>query len=78
MKGFFTYYNTLFNSKDALETELENRDKSHQDNFYAPYIDLLTYENQTLVSVGDSFLSDDSFAPGFTGRNSPGTPGSPN
>jgi tetratricopeptide (TPR) repeat protein len=44
MKGFFTYYNTLFNSKSALETELKNRDKSHKDNFHAPYIQLLTYE----------------------------------
>jgi tetratricopeptide (TPR) repeat protein len=44
MKGFFTYYNTLFNSKSALETELKNRDESHKDNFYAPYIPLLTYE----------------------------------
>ena len=47
MKGFFTYYNTLFNSKAALETELNNRDKSHKDNFYAPYINLLTYEEDT-------------------------------
>ena len=47
MKGFFTYYNTLFNSKEALETELKNRDKSHKDNFYAPYIQLLTYEDDS-------------------------------
>ena len=47
MKGFFTYYNTLFNSKMALETELKNRDKAHQDNFYAPYIQLLTYEDDS-------------------------------
>ena len=32
MKGFFSYYNTLFNSKDALQTELKTRDKSHKDN----------------------------------------------
>ncbi len=50
MKGFFSYYNTLFNSKDALETELKNRDKAHKDNFYAPYIQLLTYDEQTLGS----------------------------
>ena len=48
MKGFFSYYNTLFNSKDALETELKNRDKAHKDNFYAPYIQLLTYDEQPL------------------------------
>ena len=50
MKGFFSYYNTLFNSKDALETELKNRDKAHKDNFYAPYIQLLTYDEQPLGS----------------------------
>ena len=48
MKGFFSYYNTLFNSKDALETELKSRDKAHKDNFYAPYIQLLTYDEQPL------------------------------
>ncbi|MGA9212627.1 tetratricopeptide repeat protein [Kaistella sp.] len=48
MKGFFSYYNTLYNSKDALETELKNRDKAHKDNFYAPYIQLLTYDEQPL------------------------------
>ncbi|MDQ0475917.1 lipopolysaccharide assembly protein LapB [Chryseobacterium sp. MDT2-18] len=54
MKGFFSYYNTLFNSKDALETELKNRDKAHKDNFYAPYIQLLTYDEQPL---GTNFQS---------------------
>lgn len=48
LKGFFTYYNTLFNSKAALETELQNRKKSHVDNFYAPYISLLPYETADL------------------------------
>lgn len=50
MKGFTTYYNTLFNAKDALNTEFETRDKSHKDNFYAPYIPILTYEDQPLGS----------------------------
>ncbi|WP_417428093.1 tetratricopeptide repeat protein [Halpernia sp.] len=59
MKGFFTYYNTLFNSKTALDTELSNRDKTHKDNFYAPYIHLLTYEE-------DSALLND-----LNGENSP-------
>ena len=77
MKGFFTYYNTLFNSKDALETELRNRDKSHQDNFYAPYIQILTYENQPLGSDVNNLFGDDDTMPGFTGNNSPGTPGMP-
>lgn len=50
MKGFTTYYNTLFNAKDALNTEFETRDKAHKDNFYAPYIPILTYEDQPLGS----------------------------
>ena len=48
MKGFFSYYNTLFNSKEALQTEFKNRDQAHKDNFYAPYIQLLTYDEQPL------------------------------
>jgi len=77
LKGFFTYYNTLFNSKDALETELRNRDKSHRDNFYAPYIQILTYENQAEGSELNNALTGDDFDPGFTGSNMRGTPGSP-
>ncbi|WP_238586923.1 tetratricopeptide repeat protein [Chryseobacterium sp. Leaf405] len=50
MKGFSTYYNTLFNAKDALNFEFETRDKAHKDNFYAPYIPILTYEDQPLGS----------------------------
>ncbi|WP_294212547.1 tetratricopeptide repeat protein [uncultured Chryseobacterium sp.] len=50
MKGFSTYYNTLFNAKDALNSEFESRDKNHKDNFYAPYIPILTYEDQPLGS----------------------------
>lgn len=49
-KGFFTYYNTLFNSKDALETELSGRKKAFKDNYYAPYIQLLKYDEQPLGS----------------------------
>ncbi|MDO4225199.1 MAG: tetratricopeptide repeat protein [Bergeyella zoohelcum] len=48
LPGFSAYYNTLFNSKDALNTELDNREKSHKDNFYAPYITLLKHGNQPL------------------------------
>lgn len=62
MKGFFSYYNTLYNSKDALETELKNRDQDHKDNFYAPYIQLLTYEEQP---TGIDLLS------GLAGTHSP-------
>jgi hypothetical protein len=50
LKGFNTYYNTLFNAKDALNTEFNGRDKAHKDNFYAPYIPVLTYEEQPLGS----------------------------
>jgi hypothetical protein len=47
---FSTYYNTLFNAKDALNSEFTTRDKGHKDNFYAPYIPILTYEEQPLGS----------------------------
>lgn len=50
LKGFSTYYNTLFNAKDALNSEFTARDKEHKDNFYAPYIPILTYEEQPLGS----------------------------
>lgn len=50
MKGFNTYYNTLFNAKDALNSEFTSRDKGHKDNFYAPYIPILTIEDQPLGS----------------------------
>lgn len=50
LKGFSTYYNTLFNAKDALNSEFTSRDKGHKDNFYAPYIPILTYEDQPLGS----------------------------
>jgi len=50
LKGFSTYYNTLFNAKDALNSEFTTRDKGHKDNFYAPYIPILTYEEQPLGS----------------------------
>ncbi|WP_374463577.1 tetratricopeptide repeat protein [Chryseobacterium sp.] len=50
LKGFSTYYNTLFNAKDVLNSEFTARDKGHKDNFYAPYIPILTYEEQPLGS----------------------------
>lgn len=79
MKGFFAYYNTLFNSKEALGTELKNRDKSHKDNFYEPYIPLLTYDNQPLGSdiEANSMFGNDPVPSGMTGPGSFGTPGKP-
>ena len=50
LKGFNTYYNTLFNAKDALNSEFTSRDKAHKDNFYAPHIPILTYEEQPIGS----------------------------
>ncbi|MEC5394154.1 type IX secretion system periplasmic lipoprotein PorW/SprE [Bergeyella sp. RCAD1439] len=46
--GFFAYYNTLFNSKEALHAELQNRKASHKDDFYAPYIPLMQFEQEPL------------------------------
>ena len=42
---FMTYYNTLFNSKEALNEELQSRNKNHVDNFYDPYISVYTTED---------------------------------
>ncbi|MDR2205379.1 MAG: tetratricopeptide repeat protein [Flavobacteriaceae bacterium] len=44
LKGFHTYYNTLFNGEEALNTELEDRKKSYKENFYANYIPILKYD----------------------------------
>lgn len=74
MKGFFTYYNTLFNSKDALETELKNRDQAHRDNFYAPYIQLLTYDEQPLgADLGSTKILENTSP--MMGNGGPGIPG---
>jgi hypothetical protein len=44
LKGFSANYNTFFNSEEALKSEFDTRTAAHQDNFYAPYITLLTYD----------------------------------
>lgn len=54
LKGFYSYYNTLFNSKEALHTELNNRKKGYQDNFYTPYIPILTAEQEPLGADFDT------------------------
>lgn len=77
LKGFFTYYNTLFNSKEALNAEIDNRDKSHKDNFYDSYIPLLTYDDQPLESgdgTGKDVFSNSNADFGNTGGG-PGIPG---
>lgn len=45
-QGFITTYNVLFNGEEALATELEQREKAYKDNFSAPFIRLLTFEEQ--------------------------------
>ena len=45
MNRFVTYYNTLFNGNEAFIAEMENRDKSHVDNFFDPYISVYTNED---------------------------------
>ncbi|MDF2833149.1 tetratricopeptide repeat protein [Chryseobacterium indoltheticum] len=82
LKGFSTYYNTLFNAKDALNSEFTERDKAHKDNFYAPYIPILTYEEQPLGSdLGQSSaFAENSMKmaevnrPQQNARNAPGMP----
>lgn len=78
LKGFFSYYNTLFNSKDALDTELKTRDKAHKDNFYDPYISLLTYDEQPLgtdIQQNAMFGNEAPGVPGVPGRNTVGAAG---
>ena len=82
LKGFSTYYNTLFNAKDALNSEFTERDKAHKDNFYAPYIPILTYEEKPLGSdLGQSSaFAENSMKmaevnrPQQNARNAPGMP----
>lgn len=86
LKGFSTYYNTLFNAKDALNSEFTTRDKGHKDNFYAPYIPILTYENQPLGSdLGQSTafaensmkMAEVNKPSNSSGRGASGPPGKP-
>lgn len=74
LKGFYSYYNTLFNSKEALQTELDNRSKAHKDNFYSPYIRLLTTEDQSL-GAGIGSAPGSVFSDINTGAAGPGDPG---
>ena len=68
-QSFTTFYNVLFNGEDALNTELKHREKSHRDNFYAPYIKLLTYDEQIssseMENLGMQDSDDMSPPPGF-------------
>lgn len=68
-QNFYAYYNTLFNSKEALESELNTRKNSHQDNFYQPYIKLLTFDNDHEVESEKS-TSDTQNAPFAAGASS--------
>ena len=76
MKGFFSYYNTLFNSKEALQTEFKNRDQAHKDNFYAPYIQLLTYDEQPLgTEIESSGMFNEGIGSGDGSFSQLGVPG---
>ena len=64
LKGFKTQYNTLFNAQDALSTEFSKRTEAHKDNFYAPYINLLTYEEAIMgANVEEAQILTDSPGP---------------
>ncbi|WP_312767631.1 tetratricopeptide repeat protein [Epilithonimonas sp.] len=62
---FMTYYNTLFNSKEAFNAEMESRDKAHVDNFYDPYISVYTTEDDLDLQGNTS---------GNPSMNDPGAP----
>ncbi|MDY3548752.1 tetratricopeptide repeat protein [Riemerella anatipestifer] len=68
-QNFYAYYNTLFNSKEALESELNTRQSSHQDNFYQPYIKLLTFDNDHEIE-SENNTSDTQNAPFAAGASS--------
>ncbi len=71
MKGFYSYYNTLFNSKEALETEIDARKEGYQDNFFEKYIRLLKTEENPL---GVDIEADGGI---FSLGEGPGVPGGP-
>lgn len=73
MNRFFTYYNTLFNSKDAFDSEMQSRDKNHKDNFFDPYISVFTSEDIAADVQTNTFGNNE-------GRfnNGPGSPNSSN
>ncbi len=68
LKGFYTYYNTLFNGKEAYEAEINNRKKNHQDNFYTDYISLLPNEEPELNSEKSNELGPENSV-FFTNKN---------
>lgn len=72
MNRFSTYYNTMFNSKEAFNTEMQNRTKSFKDNFYEPYIPILTTED--IASEVTSFGAGNPMSDMGTAKG----PGSPN
>ena len=55
--NFTTYYNTLFNGKEALQSELNAREKAHKDDFYQGYITLLPFEESS-ESLEKNAISD--------------------
>lgn len=57
LKGFSSQYNTLFNAEQALQAEFDARTTAHKDNFYAPYISLLTYDELPKSNIGSSSLA---------------------
>lgn len=73
LNRFSTYYNTLFNSKEAFDSEMATRTKSHKDNFYDPYISVFTTEDLAQdVQNKNSSASDNPNRP----NNGPASPNS--
>lgn len=64
---FMTYHNTLFNANEAMIAEMENRDKSHVDNFYDPYISVYTTEDDLTTAQQGSTVNPDDEAGAPTG-----------
>lgn len=68
LKGFKTYYNTLFNASEALNTEIKNREEIYQENFFQAFIPIFPYEDEIHL-IEDKEAKTSSPAPKF--RNSP-------
>ena len=57
--NFTTYYNTLFNGKEALKNEVIKNNKNHNDNFHEGYIEVFpenSMETDSVISKPLMFL----------------------
>lgn len=58
LKGFKTYYNTLFNANEALKEEIKTREESYEENFFQQYIPIFSYEDKVHLIKNESLPMD--------------------